>query len=149
MIDGSCISGKVALRWKLPNLSDDKSTLVQVRACCRQPTSHYLSQLWPRSMSIYDVTRPHELKQRDVVLTWLHRFEIWYVSLLQRCEVLTFHISERLTNIQPISHRYKISPDVVYYYTSKRLEYRYQVDLHGHVSILSYGLTTMKNPSEP
>ena len=40
------------------NLTDDKSTLVQVMAWCRQATSHYLSQSWPRFMSPYGVTRP-------------------------------------------------------------------------------------------
>ena len=39
-------------------LSDDKSTLVQVMAWCRQATSHYLSQCWPRSLLPYDITRP-------------------------------------------------------------------------------------------
>ena len=38
--------------------SDDKSTLVQVMAWCRQTTSHYLGQCWPRSMSPNGVTRP-------------------------------------------------------------------------------------------
>ena len=33
-------------------------TLVQVMAWCRQATSHYLSQCWPRSLSPYGVTRP-------------------------------------------------------------------------------------------
>ena len=40
------------------DLTDDKSTLVQVMAWCRQTTSYYLSQCWPRSMSPYGVTRP-------------------------------------------------------------------------------------------
>ena len=39
------------------HLSDDQSTLVQVKAWCRQ-ASHYLSQCWPRFMSPYGVTRP-------------------------------------------------------------------------------------------
>ena len=39
-------------------LTDYKSTLVQVMAWCRQATSHYLSQCWPRFMSPYNVTRP-------------------------------------------------------------------------------------------
>ena len=39
------------------DLTDDKSTLVQVMAWCRQTTSHYLSQCWPRSMSLNGVTR--------------------------------------------------------------------------------------------
>ena len=36
----------------------DQSTLLQVMAWCRQATSHYLSQCWPRSLSQYGVTRP-------------------------------------------------------------------------------------------
>ena len=40
------------------NLNDDKSTLVQVMAWCRQATSHYLSQCCPRSLSPYGVIRP-------------------------------------------------------------------------------------------
>ena len=46
------------LRWMPWDLTDDKSTLVQVMAWCRQATSHYLSQCWPSSMSPYGVTRP-------------------------------------------------------------------------------------------
>ena len=40
------------------DFTDDKSTLVQVMAWCRQATSHYLSQCWPRSPMPYGVTRP-------------------------------------------------------------------------------------------
>ena len=40
------------------DFTDDQSTLVQVMAWCRQATSHYLSQCWPRSQSPYGVTRP-------------------------------------------------------------------------------------------
>ena len=36
VIDGWCISGKIALRWMPLSLADDKSTLVQVMAWCRQ-----------------------------------------------------------------------------------------------------------------
>ena len=39
-------------------LINDKSTLVQVMAWCRQATSHYLNQCWPRSPTPYGVTRP-------------------------------------------------------------------------------------------
>ena len=46
------------LRWVPQNPNDHKSTLVQVMAWCRQATSHYLSQCWPRSMSPYGVTGP-------------------------------------------------------------------------------------------
>ena len=48
-------------RWMLQNTFSDKATLVQVMAWCRQATSHYLSQCWPRFMSLYGVTRPQWL----------------------------------------------------------------------------------------
>ena len=40
------------------DLIDDKSTLVQVMAWCRQATSHYLNQCWPKYPMPYGVTRP-------------------------------------------------------------------------------------------
>ena len=52
------ISYEIALRWLPLDLTDDKSTLVQVMALCHQATSHYLSECWPRSMSPNGVTRP-------------------------------------------------------------------------------------------
>ena len=51
------ISSEIALRLMSLDFTDDKSTLVQVMAWCRQATSHYLSQCWPRSMSYYGVIR--------------------------------------------------------------------------------------------
>ena len=44
------------------DLIDGKSTLVQVMAWCRQATSHYLSQFWPRSLSPYGIIRPQWVK---------------------------------------------------------------------------------------
>ena len=45
------------LRWMPRDLSNGKSTLVQVMA-----TSHYLSQCWPRSMSPNGIIRPQWVK---------------------------------------------------------------------------------------
>ena len=47
-----------ALRWMPQDLTDDKSTLVQVMAWCRQATSHYLSQCWLSPLSPNGVARP-------------------------------------------------------------------------------------------
>ena len=58
VIDGWGISCNIALIWMSLDFTDDQSTLVQVMAWCRQATSHYLSQYWPRSLSPYDITRP-------------------------------------------------------------------------------------------
>ena len=44
------------------DLTDDKSTLVQVMAWCHQAASHYLRQCWPRSLSPYGVIRPQGVK---------------------------------------------------------------------------------------
>ena len=41
--------------------------LVQVMAWCRQATSHYLSQCWPRSLSPYGVTRPQWLNLCKII----------------------------------------------------------------------------------
>ena len=47
-----------ALTWMSWDLSEDRSTLLQVMAWCGQATSHYLSQCWPRSLLANGVTRP-------------------------------------------------------------------------------------------
>ena len=52
------ISCETALKWLSLDLTDDKSTLVQVMAWCHQATSHYLNQCWPRFLTPYGVTRP-------------------------------------------------------------------------------------------
>ena len=62
VIDGWGISFEIVLLWMSLYLIDDKSTLVQVMAWCRQATSHYLSQSWPRSLPPYGVTRPQWVK---------------------------------------------------------------------------------------
>ena len=61
MNGGWGISYEIALRWMPLDLTDDKSTLVQVMAWCRQATSHYLSQCWLRSMSPIGVIRPQSV----------------------------------------------------------------------------------------
>ena len=48
---------EIALSWMAQNTFDDKSTLVLVMAWCRQVTSHYLDQCWPRFMSPYGITQ--------------------------------------------------------------------------------------------
>ena len=62
MTDGCDISSEIFLRWTSLDLSDDKSALVQVMTWCRQATSHYLNQCWPRSLPPYGVTRPQWVK---------------------------------------------------------------------------------------
>ena len=55
------------LRWIPQDLTDDKSTLVQVMAWCRQATSHYLNQSWPRSPMPYHASLgPNELKHGPI-----------------------------------------------------------------------------------
>ena len=58
VIDGWGISCEIALIWMSVDFADDQATLVQVMAWCRQATSHYLNQCWPRSLSPYGVTKP-------------------------------------------------------------------------------------------
>ena len=53
---------EITLRWMPLDLTYDESTLVQVMAWCRQATSHYLSQCWPKSMPPNGITRPQWVK---------------------------------------------------------------------------------------
>ena len=84
--DGCDISIEIALRWTSRDLSDDKSTLVQVMAWCRQATSHYLNQYWPRSLPAYGVTRPQ----------WVHSL------LLGKCALFYLYQNISIRNL----HRY-------------------------------------------
>ena len=85
LIDGWGISCELALRWMSLDLNEDKSTLVQVMVWCRQATSHYLSQCWPRSLSPYGVTRPQWVKWRSCNMckkvTWLDHFWTVFIKL--------------------------------------------------------------------
>ena len=51
-----------ALRWMPQDLTDDKSTLVQLMAWCQQATRHYLSQCWLSSFLPYGIARPQWVK---------------------------------------------------------------------------------------
>ena len=62
VIDGWGISCEIDIIWMSLDFTDDQSTLVQVMAWCRQATSHYLSQCWPRSPSLYGITKPQWVK---------------------------------------------------------------------------------------
>ena len=79
VIDGWGISCEIALIWMSLDLNDEKSTLVQVMAWCRQAPSHYMSQSWPRSLSTYGVTRPQEVnvpltRKANSFVYWWHAF---------------------------------------------------------------------------
>ena len=60
------------------------STLVQVMAWCRQATSHYLSQCWPRSLSPYGVTGPQWVKVRPCNWVLLFLLTLWRWSEITR-----------------------------------------------------------------
>ena len=59
-----------ALRWMPQDLTDDKSTLIQVMAWCHQATSHFLNQCWPRSPKPYGVTRPQWVNTFPLRQNW-------------------------------------------------------------------------------
>ena len=79
------ISCEIVLRWTPQDVTDDKSTLVQVMAWCHQATSHYLSQCWPRSVSPYGVTRPQWVKKKScpIIRDDQNRSVRWLIIALQ------------------------------------------------------------------
>ena len=66
LIDDWIICCEIAQIWMSLDFTDDQSILVQVMAWCRQATSHYLSQCWPRSLSPYGITRPQWVKKNNL-----------------------------------------------------------------------------------
>ena len=73
MNGGWGISYEITLTWMPLGLTNDKSTLVQVMAWCRQATSHYLTQCWPTSptsMSPNGVTRPQWVNCHWALSRW-------------------------------------------------------------------------------
>ena len=104
MTDGWGIFCKIAARWMPLDFTDDKSTLVQVMAWCRQATSHYLSHCWPRSLAPYGVTRPQWVNLSQCVhgcICALISKCIWLVFLLRKVLLKdrSFHICQYIHGI--------------------------------------------------
>ena len=101
VIDGLGISCEIVLTWTPQDLADDKSTLVQVMAWCRQATSHYLSQCWPSSLSPYGVTRLQWVKltqsSRDFLVHIVCKFcmsffpDFWMPTTYHPIHVIDIH----------------------------------------------------------
>ena len=66
MVESRGIECEITLRWMSLDLTDDKSTLVQVMAWHRQATSHNLNQCRLRYWVPYGVTRPQCVNVIDV-----------------------------------------------------------------------------------
>ena len=98
MIDGWCISCEIALIWMTLDFTYDQSTLVQVMAWCRQATSHYLSQCWPRSMPPNGVTRSQwvNILQGDMPY-WNQQIVEWALDSIFSFQSLHHSVALRLT----------------------------------------------------
>ena len=88
---------KSALRWRPQNPSNEKSALVQVMAWCRQATSHYLSQCWPRSVAIWSDTRPQWVEYMSV--NWLRDWcwNVWLTHLRLQQSSCSCYVKSFLT----------------------------------------------------
>ena len=96
VIDGWGTSCEIALICMSLDFTDDQPTLVQVMAWCRQATSHYLSQCWPRSLSPYGVTRPQWVKPQ-----WVNSGQDNILGMLWLCPVEMRSILGMLTMFLP------------------------------------------------
>ena len=101
VIDGLGISCEIVLTWTPQDLTDDKSTLVQVMAWCRQATSHYLSQYWPCSLSPYGITRPEWVKDGNGFMTLdLKCQTLIQLDLLQWSHYVSYKMNPLNQNVQ-------------------------------------------------
>ena len=80
-----------AVWWMPQDLTDDKSTLVQVMAWCHQATSHYLSQCWLSSMSPCGIARPQWVNHHVLVPV----FSTWRVNIF-RLEQNGWHFADNI-----------------------------------------------------
>ena len=82
------------------DLTEDKSTLVQVMAWCCQATSHYLSQRWPRSLSPYGVIRPQWVNwcvRKILLRNHQNPIHFYARTYTQECGLQNFgHVAQRL-----------------------------------------------------
>ena len=114
-IDGWDISCETALILMSLDFTDDQSTWVQVMAWCRQATSHYLSQCWPRSLSPYGVTRPQwvnrtrtRTRQWNILLTLHSTAPTKSCTLSRQCGCQSGNVW------QMRSHAYKNVKSLIY-----------------------------------
>ena len=106
---------EIALRWMPLDLTDDKSTSVQVMAWCRQATSHYLNQCWPRSPTPYGVTRP-QWSQQKITKFFKYIFKYIFCNKIYQFRIqfdLSLFIRVQLTMIQ---HRLTHMSDMLMYF---------------------------------
>ena len=91
------------------DLTDDKSTLVQVMAWCRQATSHYLNQCWPRSLSLYGVTKG----ESDNEGPWLNRDWKWIfiIQMVKKIWAAVTEFSQETENFHPcVTRLQRVNP---------------------------------------
>ena len=105
-IDGWGISCEITLIWMSVDFTDDHSTLAQVMAWCRQATSHYLSQCWPRSLSPYGVTRPQWMKRLGACHLQVANLQLSCSDLQLSCSDLTTWPSIRILATVMTSRQY-------------------------------------------
>ena len=93
------------------NVTDNKSTLVQVKVWCHQASSHYLSQHWLRSRSSYGITRPQGVKGSYSVGSVIYNSPskiticlVWSFEEMLRCNCISYHIINT-AKAQIVMHR--------------------------------------------
>ena len=109
VIDDWGICCEIALIWKSLDFTDDQSTLVQVMAWCRQATSHYLSQCWPRSLSPSDVTRPQWFNNHSTIR---YRSTHICIPVYVHCFCAFENLQRKINNISIILFCKNVSPEM-------------------------------------
>ena len=104
VIDGWGISCELALRWMSLDLTDEVN-IGQVMDRCRQATSHYLSECWPRSLLPYVITRPQWVNVfflcRLIVLEIFHTHS---THILLGCRTAPRHLKNRCNFVDVYSN---------------------------------------------
>ena len=89
------------------NLTNDKSTLVQLMPWCTQASSHYLNQCWLKSLSPYGITRPRWVKDNKDLhfAATKHLIETYNPDLISSEFRRTLQLNFRWWKKNPCNHK--------------------------------------------
>ena len=121
MIDDWGISCEITLTWKPHDLTDDKSTLVQVMAWCCQVTSHYLSQCWPRWEFLMQSKYHYFISLLIHSSGKGHHFQTSYFCLLCTESILFYLAVMKLNGSVPVKYGIRLNMDEKYKDLKKHL----------------------------
>ena len=143
-------SCEIVLRGILQNTFDEKLTLVQVKAWCREATSLYLIQCWPRSMSPCGVTKPKY--QSPTIYIYIYALqgkeELWTMISNTESNLVQYQYVIKCHNIIGLIHNefVHVCRSILGLFSLIVAEWRMQLSTNNAIVGLDNGLWPIRHP---